>query len=166
MKPDIGAAEPQPFWPGVNNLFKAGNMYFSGQPDAPSLQRLADEGVSVLVNLREQDEVDKLRPFDYEQAVKDAGMRYVHIPMGGAFDASHVDRLAEAIDEAEGPVLIACGSSNRVGGLWAGYLAAKQGVNLDEAIRIGTSAGMRSGGLAQCARAVADELSDEPGDLE
>jgi uncharacterized protein (TIGR01244 family) len=160
MKPDIELAEPQPFWPGVNNLFKAGNMYFSGQPDAPSIERLAGEGITVVVNLREQSEVDDLKPFDYKQAVEDAGMRYVHIPMGRTFDATHVERLAEAIDAAEGPVLIACGSSNRVGGLWAGYLAAKHSVTLDDALRIGASAGMRSGSFAKCTEAVAEELAE------
>ena len=89
-------------------------------------------------------------------------MRYESIPMvPSTFSTDDVDRLAVIIDEAEGGVLVHCASSNRVGGLWAAYLHRHRGYELEEAIELGTAAGLRPGGMTEAVKRVAAEkISD------
>ncbi|MFG0320644.1 MAG: hypothetical protein ACF8XB_25450, partial [Planctomycetota bacterium JB042] len=53
------------------------------------------------------------------------------------------------LEGREGDVLVHCGSSNRVGALWAAYQGIHGGASPEEAIAQGKAAGMKSDGLAQ-----------------
>jgi protein tyrosine phosphatase (PTP) superfamily phosphohydrolase (DUF442 family) len=73
-------------------------------------------------------------------------MTYVNLPIDGATDVTYAN--ASALDEllanAEGPVLLHCASSNRVGALLA--LRAKQrGADNASALELGVAGGL--GGL-------------------
>ena len=154
----VEEAEPQQGWEGINNLFRDGFFYFGSQPDEAAFGRLAEEaGVTTVINLRRPQELEQLA-FDEPVLVEGLGMRYVNIPITpDAFSADDVDRLAAVLAETEGPVLLHCGSSNRVGGMWAAYLARHRGVDLDEAIRLGKTAGLRRDTMIEAARRVAQE---------
>lgn len=152
---DIGTAQRLEGWDGVNNLFRDGSFYFSGQPDEASLGRLATEdGITTVVNLRRPSELDSLG-FDERAVVEGLGMTYVSIPVTPqTFSIEDVRRFAKAVEAAKGPILLQCGSSNRVGGMWAAYLAIERGVDLDEALEKGRAAGMRSDSVAQAVKRV------------
>ncbi len=143
-------------WAGINNLFQDGRMYFGGQPDEASLARLAREaGVKTVVNIRFPEEMSRVS-FDERAIVDSLGLRYVTIPVSPAsFSQEDVDRFAEVLSETDEPVLLHCASSNRVGGMWAAYLATHRGVSPGEAIELGRSAGLRSEGMVAAARRVA-----------
>ena len=145
-------------WDGVNNLFQDGNVYFAGQPDAASLKRLATEaGIKTVVNIRYPEELSRLA-FDEISLVDSLGMRYVSIPVSPAsFSVDDVDRLAAVLSGTDEPVLVHCASSNRVGGIWSAYLVRNQGVDIDHAIEIGKTAGLRSPGMIEAVRRVAGE---------
>jgi len=152
-------------WDGVNNLFRSGRMYFAGQPDEASLVRLATEaGVRTVVNLRGPEEMSQVG-FD-EHAVADSlGLRYVNIPVSpDSFSAEDVERFAAVLEQTDEPVLLHCASSNRVGGMWAAYLAMHRNLTLDDAVELGESAGLRSPGMVDATRRVAGkQLQTETG---
>lgn len=127
--------------------FKAGktipsNARFvaSGQPDEAMLQTIAEAGFSAVVDLRAADEE---RGFDEAKAIERLGMEYVLLPIASADDISleKAAVLDQILADNEGPVLIHCGSGNRVGALYA--LREKlYGASNDDALAVGKAAGM------------------------
>ena len=78
-------------------------------------------------------------------------MTYVHIPITTfSITEEKVEQLAELLANAEdAPVLLHCGSSNRVGGLWYIYRALYDGLSEEEAMEEGVEHGLRSTMLTQ-----------------
>ena len=79
-----------------------------------------------------------------EKALVDVnGMNYINIPMTVAgISEEQLSAFTKAIESAEKPVLIHCGSGNRAGAMWAAYLIRK-GTAPEQAIEAGRKAGMR-----------------------
>jgi len=154
----IGTATRLDGWDGVNNLFNDGRFYFAGQVDEASFKRLAEEkGIVTVVNIRGQSEIDSLG-FDEKAAVEALTMAYVHIPVSAAtFSAEDVKRFAEAVEASDGPVLLHCGSSNRVGAMWAAYLVMEHGMDVKTAIERGRAAGLRADSLVEAVNRVVTE---------
>ena len=92
--------------------------------------------------------------FDEKDAVENAGMTYVHTPMGGGIPAkAELERIVRALDSSsDAPVLLHCASSNRVGSIWAVYAGLYAGLSTESAISEGQAAGMRAPGLEAAAR--------------
>ncbi|GMR17205.1 MAG: hypothetical protein BMS9Abin32_270 [Gammaproteobacteria bacterium] len=125
--------------PGV---LPAGVIVGSGQPDAQALQRFADAGFVAVIDLRGDDED---RGLDEPREVERLGMQYISLPIASRDDISYpnaaaLDRLLAGID---GPVLLHCGSGNRVGALTA-LRASLYGASDDEALAAGKAAGLTS----------------------
>jgi len=134
--------------PGVTNAAKTsdGDIYFGGQPTPASVEALKQEGVKVVINLRRPEEMDKL-DYDEKKAVEAAGMTYIHMPMvsTGLPTAEALKPVLAALGTADDArVFLHCGSSNRVGGVWALYEGMQGGKSADEAIAEGKKAGMRT----------------------
>ena len=114
----------------------------AGQPDEASLNALAEAGYVAVIDLRAANED---RGFDEENAVKSLGMNYISIPISGSDgitfeNAALLDATLSGID---GPVLVHCASSNRVGALLS--LREKiNGASDDDALRLGEAAGLSS----------------------
>ena len=135
-------AQPMHGVPGVSPLARAGRMLFGGQPDAAAIKRLAEqEGLATLINLRRPLEMEELG-FDAAAACESCGVTYVSVPVAMPFSKTEVEQFAKAVKSTEGSVLVHCATSNRVGAIWAAYLATHEDVPVDEAIEIGRSAGM------------------------
>ena len=159
----IGKAEPNPeLAEQFNNVFQDGHFYFAGIPTEAGLTSVSQQGVTVVVNLLPAEQQSRRVSFDEPVLAKSLGMAYESIPMvPSTFSTDDIDRLAAIIDEAEGGVLVHCASSNRVGGLWAAYLHRHRGYELEEAIKLGTAAGLRPGGMTEAVKRVAAEkISD------
>ena len=112
-----------------------------GQPTEGAYAKLAALGYRAVLNLRTaQEGVDLDRE---KQLVEKAGMRYISIPVvGSAPKPEQADEFIEAAKKpANQPMLIHCGSANRVGAFWMIYRVVQQGwdeqLALDEAIKIG-----------------------------
>ncbi len=148
-------AEPVRGVAGVEPLARAGRMLFGGQPDAAAIKRLAEqEGVAMLINLRQPQEMEKVG-FNAAAACESCGVKYVNVPVAMPFSKTEVEQFAEAVESAEGNVLVHCATSNRVGAIWAAYLATHKDVPVDEAIEIGRSAGMTKRPLEALVRQIA-----------
>jgi uncharacterized protein (TIGR01244 family) len=125
-----------------------GPVFIGGQPTADALRQLAAQGVTTVINLRTQQEMDNRRqvPFDEAALLGELGLEYVHVPLGGPdtpYTPEAVNRVAEAISSAKGKVLLHCTIAWRASHMWAAYLHRHRGVPLDEALRAGEAINMR-----------------------
>lgn len=123
-------------------LAMAGNVYVAGQPSREALDWLKAQGVTTVVNLRTQPEMDNRErvPYDEAAALDSLGLEYVHIPLGGdenPYTPEAVARFAEAVEAAEGKVLLHCTVGWRASHMWAAYLVRYRGMELNEAIAHG-----------------------------
>ncbi len=111
----------------------------SGQPDQQVLQNASAAGVVAVIDLRTDGED---RGLDEPSAVAALGMEYVSLPIGRSditFEsAAALDELLAGID---GPILLHCGSSNRVGALVA-LSESMHGASDEDALAAGKAAGL------------------------
>jgi uncharacterized protein (TIGR01244 family) len=113
----------------------------SGQPTREQFAAAADNGVTTVINLRREAETE---PRNIKDEAESAGMTYVNIPIAGPGDLNrdNAQALADAMDAADGKVLVHCGSSNRVGALLALKARWIDGMNADDAYQLGLDGGM------------------------
>ncbi len=135
IKADLGQVLQQGIVVPVDGISSA------GQPDEETLQVYADSGFVAVVDLRTAREN---RGMDDEAAAVEAlGMEYISLPIDGA-EAVNFDNaaaLSEVLARFDEPVLVHCGSANRVGALLA-LGKAQAGAEAEEAIAYGKAAGM------------------------
>jgi len=125
----------------ADNLFHSDRFYFSGQPSEETLSWLKNEGVELVINLRAESENAKhtKENFDEEKLVKSQGTIYVSLPLSSpeTYCPETVEKLAKAIEEHNGKILIHCASCGRVTNLWMAYLIKFESFSVDEAIEVG-----------------------------
>jgi uncharacterized protein (TIGR01244 family) len=114
-------------------------VYIGGQPSQAALAAFRELGVTAVVNLRTPAETeDRQRvPYDEAAAVAELGMEYISIPLGGAehpYTSLAVDRLAKALADHAGPVLLHCTIGWRASCLWVAFLIREQGFALPDAL--------------------------------
>ena len=117
-----------------------GGFTVAGQPDEEALDVFAENGYAAVIDLRGRDEN---RGFDEEGVVKELGMDYVALPIEGrdAVNFDNAARLQDILDQYDAPVLVHCGSGNRVGALLA-LDKVRKGASDEEAIEYGKSGGL------------------------
>lgn len=113
----------------------------AGQPDESELARLSEAGYTTVIDLRLPTEDRGLA--DERSAVEGQGMSYIPLPIDSRTDitfekASELDRILAEID---GPVLIHCGSGNRVGALMS-LRASMNGAEDEIAVEAGKRTGL------------------------
>ena len=117
-----------------------------GQPTDAAFAKLAANGYRAVLNLRTGSEGIDLK--HEQETIEKAGMRYVNIPVvSSAPKPEQVDEFIKAVkDKDNQPMLIHCGSANRVGAFWMIYRVVEQGwpenKALDEATKIGLTSPM------------------------
>ena len=126
----------------------------AGQPDKAAFEVFAKSGYRTVIDLRGAGEN---RGLDESAVLDELGMSYVKIPITGlesiSFDNARV--LDEAINAADGPVLIHCGSANRVGALLA-LSKSLEGADDETALEYG-----REGGMTGLQERVEEVLKDK-----
>lgn len=118
------------------------NIRVAPQIDTSVIAEAAAAGVTVIINNRPDDE-EPGQPSgdDIRRAAEAAGMNYVAIPVTHAgFSHAQIDAMAEALDNANGPVLAYCRSGTRSTLLWA-LAKAKAGENPDHIAALAAAAG-------------------------
>lgn len=129
----------------------------SGQPDEQALKIFADNGYATVIDLRGDDES---RGLDEAAVVEGLGMSYVSLPITGsdAISFENAATLRQLIDAQDGPVLVHCGSGNRVGALLA-LAEALDGASDEQAIEAG-----KAGGLTRLEPLVRERLAERSKD--
>jgi len=121
----------------------------AGQPKDSAFAKLAENGYRSVLSLRTGSEGIDLA--HEKEMVEKSGMRFISIPVVSSEPKpEQVSEFIKAVKEkANQPMLIHCGSANRVGAFWMIYRVVDQGwaedKALEEAIQIGlTSAGLKT----------------------
>lgn len=127
----------------------------AGQPDVAALKVFADSGYAAIVDMRGLDED---RGIDDEKGVVEGlGLKYVAFPITSedelTFDKAR--ELDELIQTYDGPVLVHCASSNRVGAMLA-LRHSLSGASDEEALQYG-----REGGLTRLEPIVVKRLAEK-----
>ena len=138
-------------WGAATHVTRLGNLWFADQPDAAGLDAALQNGVSVVVNLREPEEL----AWDEASAVEALGMQYFSVPVSGArpFSAQAFDRIEEIVEShPDQQILIHCSSSNRAGGWLATQLVQRKGMGVEAALAVGSRAGITKETIAEKVR--------------
>jgi uncharacterized protein (TIGR01244 family) len=131
-----------------DNLYLDGRVYIAGQPDEAAFAELARRGVTVVINARtpsEMEDPEQLQ-FDEEAVVRELGMSYVWVPLGGddhPYNPQAVDTFDDALASSDGPILVHCLYGGRAAYLWVAHLVRQQGMPLEEAMERGEAMMLR-----------------------
>jgi uncharacterized protein (TIGR01244 family) len=108
------------------------DMFIGGQPTEKALRDLKARGVTMVINLRTPEEMQKSVSFDEAGLIKSLGMQYVHIPMRGnaefPYSPETLAKFSNALKSANGKVLVHCTVAWRASHIWAAYLIKERGV--------------------------------------
>ena len=112
----------------------------SGQPDQAALEVFSESGYAAIIDLRGENEN---RGIDEKAAVEGLGMDYVLFPIASreAINFENAAELDKLIESYDAPVLIHCGSGNRVGAMLALRQSLK-GADDEAAIEYGKQGGL------------------------
>lgn len=114
------------------------DLFIGGQPTERALRELKAQGVTTVVNLRTDEEMQKAVNFDEAGLIANLGMTYVHIPVRGTSDLPYspetVTKFADVMSKANGKVLLHCTIAWRASHLWAAYLIRERGIQVDSAL--------------------------------
>jgi uncharacterized protein (TIGR01244 family) len=124
----------------VGNVVPVAGITTAGQPDAAALGIFAEQGYKTVIDIRTEPED---RGMDEATVIGDLGMEYIVFPIDKpeAINFDNARELTRLIAESEGPVLVHCGSSNRVGALFA-LQKSLDGADDEVALEYGREAGM------------------------
>lgn len=135
------SSSPGPALPGVVSdstdvpsfVRLADHLSASGQPTQEGIRMISRLGYDTVVNLRADDEG---WPREVPEWVRQAGLRYMHVPMGREPVTDELVRKFEAavFGPQSGNVLAFCSTGNRVKALWAIHLATSGGMTAGQAI--------------------------------
>lgn len=117
-------------------------VHTSGQPTPEQFAQLQAAGTTRVIQLRLPDE--KGSGWE-EQRAAELGLQFVRLPIDGEAGLS-IDNVRRFADElrakGDGDVLVCCGSSNRVGALFALQAFWLDGSNVADALAAGKAAGL------------------------
>jgi len=137
------AAPPTLLLPVPNARIPVAGVLSGGQPTQDQIAAAGSAGYKTVINLRPDTEPG----FAWEAAaVTAAGMAYVSIPVAGAaaLTKENVALLDAALKEAatKGPVLLHCGSGNRIGAMLALRAVWLEGKDPAAALEYGKATGL------------------------
>jgi uncharacterized protein (TIGR01244 family) len=125
-----------------SRLEPADGITAADQPNEANLRELSETGFAAVIDLRTDSEN---RGFDEQNLVQSLGMEYISLPIAGrgALNFDNARKLNEILSHFDKPVLVHCGSGNRVGALFA-LREIMNGAEKEDALAFGRSAGMTS----------------------
>jgi uncharacterized protein (TIGR01244 family) len=154
---------PDPATLLLNGMLPFEGILIGGQPTLAQLAAIHDQGYKTVINMRQPEEAGSTRPEDVEAL----GMAYVPLPINGAegVNEENARRLAEVLEEAGRPVVVHCGSGNRVGALFAMKAFLLDGEAAEKALAIGKAAGLtRLEPVVREKLGLAEEAEKDPSD--
>lgn len=130
-------------------------IYTSGRVSPEDVAMIEAAGIRQVIDFSQDSETPG---FDEAAAMRAAGIRYHNLPVAGAHDLSRerVHAFDRLLAQAEGPVLVHCASSNRVGAMAALRAAWIEGQPVEDAIAKG-----RAWGLGSLEGAVRERLASD-----
>ena len=108
-------------------VFLVGQCYLAGQPQAEDFAVIKAAGVTKVISVRGEGEID----WDARAAAEAAGLEYHQIPVGSPEQLTE-DKIAEvcallkAAKEADQPVVLHCGVAARASAVWMAFHCLEQ----------------------------------------
>lgn len=142
---------PGPVWGGepempkieiLNARTPLPGVLSGGQVTQEQLAEAAAAGYRTVVSLRMPEE---LQEWDEPSAVEGLGMRFLSLPIAGAegITRENAEKLAAILDEKDlRPMVLHCGSGNRIGALFALIAFQLEGKDAETALKVGQDAGL------------------------
>ena len=129
--------------PDIRNFLRINEDFCTGaQPRLEHLQKLKDEGVRAIINLRTPSEH---RAAEEEEMAKKLGLRYFNIPV--KFTDPKEEQVTEFLkitdDAANRPAFIHCAGAIRVGAFWMIRRVLRDGWSVEEAEKEAEKIGLR-----------------------
>ena len=127
----------------TKNVHAYGSTLMCGQPSPEDFVEAKKRGFKIVVTLRQPGEID----WDEAETVRGLGMQFHSIPFG------RPDTLTDQVfDEArkiltkskDKPLLLHCGSANRVGAIWLVHRVLDHELSLEEARQEAQEIGLRT----------------------
>jgi uncharacterized protein (TIGR01244 family) len=147
---------------GVGKLRAVDAQVWRGaHPTAEGYRQLAANGVTVVVDLRGEDDAT-----ESHAAAEAAGLEVVHLPVrdGQVPTRDEIERFIEVVEGADGKVFVHCGAGvGRTGAMSAAYLVATGQASPAEALRRNLSVGPPSLEQIAFVSSLADGTMDHPG---
>ena len=136
-------------------------VFVSPQIETAAVSEAQAQGFTLIINNRPDGEADDQTPGSaIEAAAREAGIAYLAIPVSHAgFSQPQVKAMADALAQADGPVLAYCRTGTRSALLWA-LAAASRGEQPD---RIAADAAEAGYDIAPV-RAIVDMLAAQASD--
>ncbi len=126
----------------IANLSVQENLVFaSGQPTQEQIGVLASSGIRHVISLRTPGEID----WNESEVVQSEGMEFYSIPTSGrdGVTPENAETLEQLLARLDGqPVLVHCGTSNRVGALKAVTARETEGASIEDALAQGRRWGL------------------------
>ncbi|MEM8964592.1 MAG: sulfur transferase domain-containing protein [Acidobacteriota bacterium] len=135
---------PEPHELGtIKRLHAVDGIFLASQPSPADFELAKKEGVATVINLRHEAEITE---FDPAEVVTALDLDYVHLPWSGPDELTDeiFDQARELFDSAERPILMHCGSANRVGALWIPWRVLDGGLSVDAAIAEAKTIGLKT----------------------
>jgi uncharacterized protein (TIGR01244 family) len=126
----------------IEDLQPIDGITSSGQPNASAFEIVAKSGYVAVIDMRGPSEN---RGLDEKAVVEELGLEYIEFPLVDreAISFENAQQLDKLLTDIDGPVLIHCGSGNRVGAILA-LRHSLQGADDEQAMQYGKSAGLTS----------------------
>lgn len=133
----------------------------AGQPSLEDLTKLKEQGVKSILNLRRPHE-DPILAEETKKA-EALGLKYFNIPVDGSnLQETQADEFLRIVSKEENrPMLIHCGSANRVGGFWIIYRVLKDQWSFEKAEEEARRIGLRTPALLIFARSYIEKHSQK-----
>ncbi len=123
------------------------STFVAGQIGPADLGDIAGRGVTLIVNNRpDGEEFGQPDNARLESAARALGIDWRHIPFQGLPHRAAIAAVADALDAAQGRVLLFCRSGTRSAWAWA-LARARAGADVDDLIARAASAGYDLGSL-------------------
>ncbi len=124
------------------NVHKFGNLFFGGQFSAEDLPQISKEGITRIITLRTEGEVD----WDEKKEVQDANIEFVEVPFRSpdALTDEVFTKVRNLLKDKSKKTLLHCGSANRVGGVWLPFRVLDEDADLETAIQEAQQIGLRT----------------------
>lgn len=141
------AAEKAEVWGEDTNVLQYERFYIAGQPDEVALQEADQNGVSVVISLRSESELD----WDEKAVSESMGQAFYQVPVNSRSDnlaPGPFDQITEIVAaNPDAKIMVHCGSGNRAAAWLAVYLSEEEGMAPDEAIAVARENGLTNKGL-------------------
>jgi len=123
---------------------------------------LKEQGIKTIVNLRTAPELD----WDEAGEIEKLGMSYMHVPFGNAeqlTDAVFQQVIATLRDQQQHPLVLHCGSANRVGAIWYAYRVLEGQLSPEDAMTEAKTVGLRSPELVERTEQYVEQYVEQNG---